>query len=394
MISLEAIRGKPERLIIGVMSGTSADSVDAALCVVSGFSRNTHIRLIHFCSVEYPDPIHDLLIDRIGMLSVEEVTRLNFLIGKLFGKTALKCIEECGLKPQDIDLIASHGQTLMHLPDNGSPEIPSGGTLQVGDISVIAQTTGVLTVGNFRTADMAQGGQGSPLLAYADYILFRDESRGRIIQNLGGIANLTYIPPRANLCDLIAFDTGPGNMVIDAIVRLWTHGALSMDRNGVLASRGTPDEDLVQELLAHPYFSCPPPKSTGREIFGMQYARFILGRGLSLEDSVATAAELTVRSICRAYRNWVIPRGPVHDVILGGGGAKNPYIVKRLREEIKKLSKRTKVLRHEEFGVPGQAKECISLAILGNDLIGGYPQNVPSVTGARKSVILGQIALP
>lgn len=407
---LTRICSKPSRMIIGLMSGTSADEVDACLCEISGFGPDTRARVVHLASVDYPSHVRHLLTHKIGSLDVEEVARLNFLIARVFAQATLKCIEEADYDKSDMDLIASHGQTLAHFPDTDHESLPVRATLQVGDISVIAQLTGIVTVGDFRPADMAQGGQGAPLVPFADYILFRDASLGRIVQNIGGIANLTYLPPGCTPEDVIAFDTGPGNMVVDAVVDMLTQGKQTMDTDGKLAFSGTVNRLFLDHLMSNEYFAKLPPKSTGREAFGQQYTAEILDEykhflGTSgeswdpvpyLEDIAATVSELTVQSIISSYKSWVLPKGPIDEVILGGGGARNAYFVTRLKQELSKLNPCTKVkvLTHQDFGISDKAKEALAFAILGNQFIGGMANNIPSATGAARPVVMGKLALP
>jgi anhydro-N-acetylmuramic acid kinase len=374
------------------MSGTSADGVDAVLCEVAGSGRGLQAKVLHMATVEYPAPVRNLLLGDLRKLSAEEVCRLNFLVADVFSSATLKCINEAGLSPSDIDAVSSHGQTLTHFPKPDHPVLPVRATLQVGDISVIAQSTGILTVGDFRPADMAQGGQGAPLVPYVDFALMAKPGVGRVVQNIGGIGNCTYLPQSCSTGEVVAFDTGPGNMVVDALVSMLTNGRETMDRDARMALSGTVDRGLLDGLLANPYFRLPPPKSTGREDFGVQYARSLLEASPSADprDIVATASELTVTTIVAAYRDFILPRGPIDQVIVGGGGARNPYFMKRLREDLAP----SEVMTHEDVGIPDQAKEALAFAILGNELLMGQPNNVPAATGARKPVVMGKIALP
>ncbi|HHY17821.1 MAG TPA: anhydro-N-acetylmuramic acid kinase [Firmicutes bacterium] len=401
-------RAKDSRLIVGLMSGTSADGVDACLCEITGFGAGAGICVKHLSSIDYPSAVRTLLINKIGSLNVEEVARLNFLIARSFADSALKCIEEAGYHPSQIDAISSHGQTLIHLPNTNHELLPVPATLQVGDISVIAQLTGILTVGDFRPADMAQGGQGAPLVPYADFLLFRSPTLGRIVQNIGGIANLTYLPPGCTPNEVIAFDTGPGNMVIDAVVGILTQGKATMDTGGKIGLSGTVNHEFLNHLMSNEYFAKPPPKSTGREVFGIQYAKMILeeyGQYVPehqnqwdpfshFRDIVATISELTVQTIVSSYKAWVLPKGPIDQVILGGGGAWNPYFAQGLQKKLSQVNPNIRILTHKDLGIPDKAKEALAFAILGNNLIGCIPNNVPAATGAKKPVVMGKLALP
>lgn len=371
------------------MSGTSADGIDAVLTRIEGTGADAKVTLLYHSFTPYPENIRSLLLENPAALSARDLAWLNFQLGELFAQAALACIEGAGLRREDVDLIASHGQTIVHLPASGNG---TGATLQIGELSVIAARTDILTVGDFRPSDVAVGGQGAPLVPFADYVLFRHEAKGRIILNIGGIANLTYLPPGAGIDDVMAFDTGPGNMVLDGLVYLATDGQLQMDEGGKLALAGKVRPDILAELLDDPYFAQSPPKSTGREKFGRHYARAILGtwRGVPLEDLVRTAAELTVRSVADAIRRWVFPVGPVHELVVGGGGARNPLLLSRLAEELPEV----KLLTHQDLGIDDKAKEALAFAILGNETIAGNPNNVPSATGARYPVCMGKICFP
>jgi anhydro-N-acetylmuramic acid kinase len=268
--------------------------------------------------------------------------------------------------------------------------------LQIGEPAVIAERTGVTTVADFRVRDMAAGGQGAPLVPYSDWVLFTDSTRPRIIQNIGGIGNLTFLPPRAELDDVIAFDTGPGNMVIDALLTALTHGRQTFDRNGHLAARGTVSEDLLAELMAQPFLRRRPPKTTGREEFGEIFVGRMLASAhrlhLRAEDMVATATALTAASIAEAYRRFVFPKLKAADlgrlqIILGGGGTKNPTLRRMPARQIGV----GELLTHEDFGIANAAKEALAFAILAHQTLLGKPSNVPSATGACRAAVLGKI---
>ncbi len=386
MERLKRIVEKPSRLILGLMSGTSHDGVDAALVRLTGFGPSSRVELVVWAT--YPYPSH--LRERIGeamMGTVEEICRLNFDLGEVFAEAALRLLSEAGIAREEVDLIASHGQTLVHLPPS---EGRSGATLQVGEGAVIAQRTGVVTVSDFRVRDLAAGGQGAPLVAYADYVLFHQPGQVAAVQNLGGIANVTLVPDRLEA--VIAFDTGPGNALLDEAVRLLTDGREAMDRDGERAARGRADAALLDALLAHPFFVLSPPKSTGRETFGRALVESIRfdHPDLSGEDLLATLTALTVRSIAQAYEQFLLPRFHNLDrVILTGGGCRNPVLVEGIRQALSPIP----VVRIDDLGIPHQAKEALSFAILANETLAGRPGNVPSATGAKETVVLGKISL-
>ncbi len=402
-MAFETLRNQPVRHIVGLMSGTSADGIDAVLCAVQGFGKACKARVLHMSTVDYPDHIHDALVGKPWDMKAADIARLSFLLGQMLADAALKCISEAGFDPKDIDLISSHGQTIAHFPDTDHPLFPVAATLQIGDLSVLAKRSGILTVGDFRPADMAVGGEGAPLVPYVDWILLGDPVKGRIVQNIGGIGNLTYLPPSGTLDDgkstssdsVIAFDTGPGNMMVDMLATIISEGREVMDRDAKMTEAGELDLKLLETLLEEPYYSAPPPKSTGRELFGRDYVERILdmARPETRRDYlnvIRTVSELTVRSMVDSYRAWVFPRGPVHEVIVGGGGALNPYFMRRLREELPGI----RVLTHDQVGISSKAKEALAFAILGNELLGGVPNNVPGATGASRPTIMGKVAFP
>jgi len=318
-------------------------------------------------------------------VSLAALTSGNAWLGELFADAALRVIEKAGLRPADVDAVASHGQTVWHIPPG---EEQPGATLQLGEPCVIAERTGLLTVADFRPRDMAAGGQGAPLVPFADYLLFRDSHLSRAVQNIGGIGNVTWIPRGGTPAEVIAFDTGPGNMVIDALVSHFTDGAQTFDRDGRLAAEGEVDDGLLRELLAHPYFSQPPPKSTGRELFGADYARALRARaesrGLNPAATIATATALTAESITRAYHDFL---GEIDEVILGGGGSYNPTLRRMIAERLPA----TPIHTHEDHGISGEAKEAIAFVLLGHATLCGVPANLPAATGAEHSVVLGKI---
>ena len=386
MDALARYAALPERLVIGLMSGTSADGIDAALCRLSKGLGPGRVSLIAFRCYPFPPEIRARLLALFDPAApVAEVCRMSIVLGRLFGEAACELMRET--QATSVDLVASHGQTICHLPGDAA-------TLQIGEPAVIAELTGTMVVADFRPADMAAGGQGAPLVPYADYLLFQEATKTRAIQNLGGIGNVTVLPAGGGIDDLIAFDTGPGNMVIDALVTVLSGGELSYDRDGVWAARGEVRPGLLHALMQHTFLRRPPPRSTGREEFGGAFAADLLTRaareGIGPDDLVATATAFTAASIAFAYRQFVLPRHHVDEVILGGGGSYNPTLRRMLEERLPGV----RVLTHEEVGLNGEAKEALAFALLGNETVLGRPANVPAATGARRPVMLGKIVLP
>jgi len=378
-------------LVVGLMSGTSADGIDAVVAEIAGSGRQLRARVLAHTHHPFPSVFRQRILHVCLHGTVEEICKLNFALGEHFARAVLTVIRRAKLKPRDIAAIGSHGQTVHHLPNARTPS-----TLQIGEPAVIAERTGITTVADFRVRDMAAGGQGAPLVPYADWALFRDDARPRIIQNIGGIGNLTFLPPSAELDDVIAFDTGPGNMVIDAVVTALTHGRQTFDRDGRLAARGTVSENLLAKRIAHPFLRRRPPKTTGREEFGERFVDLMLASArrlhLSKEDMVATATALTAACIADAYRRFVFPKLKTVElgrlqIILGGGGARNPTLRRMLARQIGV----GELLTHEDFGIANAAKEALAFAILAHETLLGKPGNVPTATGARRSVVLGKI---
>jgi anhydro-N-acetylmuramic acid kinase len=368
------------RLLLGLMSGTSHDGVDAALV---RFNRNRPSLLRHL-HVPYPPALREKIAAAFyGRTS--DVCRLNFELGEVFAKAALKCMKDAGASPSEVEAVASHGQTIHHIPPERGRQ---GSTLQIGEPAVIAQRTGMKVVSDFRTADMALGGQGAPLVPFADWVLFKDRAPC-CVQNIGGIANVTVVTKK--LQDVFAFDTGPGNCLInDATEALF---GKPLDRGGKIAKNGKPDIKLIERLLGHPYFSKKPPKSTGRETFGPGMLRAIIknrDRKTRPEDLVATLTHLTARSISDACKKYVFRRHKIREVIISGGGARNGYLVELLREHLAPVD----IVLIDEYGIPAEAKEAMSFAILANETLRGKPSSLPSATGASRAAVLGKITPP
>ena len=367
--------------IIGLMSGTSADGIDACLAHIDERDGRLIVRTEHFVTVPYPDDVRGRVL---GCRSVEDVCRLNIELGERFADAALKLCEDANVPLAQVDAIGSHGQTVCHVDRDGSHA-----TLQVGEPCVIAERTGLTTVADFRPRDIAAGGCGAPLVPMVDYLLLADPAVDRAALNIGGIANLTILTAGGALDDVVAFDTGPGNMVIDGVVSALTGGRAAFDPEGELAGRGTPCEALLDRLVGDPYFAAPPPKSTGREAFGADYVERFLGWarpiGLSEADTVATATALTVRTIADAVRQIGDAGG---ELIVSGGGAHNRTLMAWLAEELPEA----RIETSEVCGIHPDAKEALAFAVLAWLTLHGRPGNVPGATGARVPVVLGKIA--
>jgi anhydro-N-acetylmuramic acid kinase len=353
-----------------MISGTSADGIDVALVEISGRAR---LHVTKHGTVRYPRRVRQAILaaSNATSISVAEISRLNFLIGELFAAALGKV---CGRsKP---DLIGSHGQTIFH---QGRGRGAS--TMQIGEPAVIAARCGVTTVGDFRVADMAVGGEGAPLVPFLDYLLCRDRRRTRVALNIGGISNITVIPVGAGPERVTAFDTGPGNMVMDALVERFTQGRRKYDRGGAWAARGIVDEGMLRKLMRDPYYRRRPPKSAGREQYGREFVESLLKLGLSEEDSLATATALTADTIAQA-----IVQFKPDDLLVSGGGAHNHFLMRRLKAALPGVH----FLRAEDFGIPGDAKEAVLFALLAYETFHRRPGNIPSATGAHRAV-LGKI---
>jgi anhydro-N-acetylmuramic acid kinase len=392
---------KPRRLVLGLMSGTSVDGIDAALVEIEGGGASAKVALRCFHSFPFPGAMRARIFRLFDpkLARVDQICNLDFLLGELFAEATLRLLEQCGVGAGEVDIVGTAGQTIWHDPepihesiaaDWISHPIVTRSTFAIGQSAVIAERTGIITVGDLRVRDVAAGGQGAPLVAYADWVLLRDAKLGRCIQNIGGIGNVTFLPPSAPLEKVIAFDTGPGNMVIDALTDVATGGRLKYDRDGSIAASGTIREDLLQGWLEDPYFAKQPPKTTGREHFGVQFAKRVMteAQGVPIEDLIATATALTARSIADAYRDFLEPRGPIDEVIVGGGGAENPTLMEMLRG----LLPHAAVVSHEERGIDSRAKEAIAIAVIANDALLGFETNVTGATGGRPTV-LGKISV-
>ncbi len=379
MNRLAALAAREERLVIGLMSGTSVDGIDAALVRIRGGGSGVSVRLERFATYPWDPAVRDEIfaLFRPESSNVARLCRMNFVIGEAFARAALRLAADAGIPIGEVDLIGSHGQTVWHDPA-GEPR----STLQIGEPAVISEATGAVVVADFRVRDVAAGGQGAPLVPYADYCLLRHDRLNRAVQNIGGIANVTYLPAGCGVTQVLAFDTGPGNMIMDALCA--EHFGRPYDEGGAIAASGRVDSTLLGELMNHHYLAEAPPKTTGRELFGVQFAR-TLARRAQPADLVATATAFTARSIADSYRRFL---GPVDEVIVSGGGARNPILMQMLSQALPGV----RVMPSEGVGIDADAKEAVAFALLANDAILGLTTNIPGATGGRPAV-LGKVQL-
>jgi anhydro-N-acetylmuramic acid kinase len=386
-------RGRAMR-VLGMMSGTSADGIDVALARISGAPPATSAKFERHHHVRFPANARDAILRLANGASTTtaEISQLNFLLGEDFARAAIAACKRWRVPLRQISLIGSHGQTIFH---QGVPARFLGrrvaSTLQIGEPSIIAERTGVTTIGDFRPADMAAGGQGAPLVPFVDYLLYRDARIGRVALNIGGIANLTVIPPGARAEQVFAFDTGPGNMIVDAIVEIATRGRAHYDRDARLAIRGKLMPALLARMLREPYLSKRPPKTAGREQFGRAHAEKVLAWGrrhrATTEDLVRTATVFTSLSIAHALRRFVLPRARVDELIVAGGGARNPLLMAQLAAALPEIE----IVPASEFGIPAEAKEAFAFAVLAYEAYHGRANNLPSATGARRVAVMGKL---
>ena len=372
---------------IGLMSGTSADSIDAACVRLEGAPPRLGWELLSFITLPMTQELRQEIFAtfRPETGTVDKLCQLNFTLGEWFAKASLEAIRAAKLTPDQVDFIGSHGQTVWHIPPNSGQGVPS--TLQLGNPAVIAERTGVTVVSDFRSRDMAAGGQGAPLVPFVDNLLLSHPTLSRAVQNIGGIGNVTFLPAGGKN-DAFGFDTGPGNMLLDRAAEVLTEGKLRCDMDGKMAFAGNVHENFLQKWMGEePYFAQKPPKSTGRELFGVQRCDVYLKElaGLSREDILATLTAFTARSTAEAYRNF-LPALP-DEVLLCGGGARNPAIAAMLQKELPA----SRIGRTEDAGLPGDSKEAVAFAVLGYETMNHRPGNLPAATGAKAPVVLGSI---
>ena len=432
MIEFYELLKKDKKYVIGLMSGTSVDGIDAAIVEITGRSLETTVNLIAFETFPFPPnvPQRILALCHPDTSRVDDICEMNFYIGYLFAEAAQHILQKSGMHASDIDLIGSHGQTIHHLPGDPNtdcnantigktrslkrsgrrvhgkgPETPklphrtakdikTPSTLQIGEPAVIAHETGIPTIADFRVADMAAGGQGAPLVSYPDYLLFHDSVKTVGLLNIGGIANLTVLPANGSFDSVSAADTGPGNMCIDAVVNEITDGWERYDKAGQRAAQSIPYQPLVDEWLKHSFFHLPSPKTTGREMFGYTFAMECLEacRKHELSDNacIATLTELTVQTIALYIAQFVTGQNPIDTLYVSGGGVHNQTIMRRLSE----LLEDTAVEPVDNSGISADAKEAIAFAILANETLHGQAGNLPSATGASVRKVLGKFVCP
>ncbi len=393
------------KLCLGMISGTSVDGIDVAITRIAGHGQGATLDLVAFETVPYPD---DLRAELLGIYddtanAAARLCSLNFAVGEQFAAAALKVCRTNDVDAATLEVIGSHGQTVWHQPaaDPGWL-LSTPSTLQIGEPAVIAARTGVTTIGDFRVADMAAGGQGAPLAPYMDWVVFTEPVKGTCVQNIGGIGNVTWLPPGATVDDVRAFDTGPGNILIDGVMTLLTNGAQTYDRDGAVAAAGAVDDALLAGLLRDPYLDQPPPKTTGREYYGQAMCRDLLAKTGLAEGAltnadpatrtqaaslIATVTAYTARSIADAYRRWLPGDASIGRVLVNGGGSRNPTLMRMLGELLAPVP----VTATDEAGVNADAKEAMLFALMAHDTLAGLPTNVPGATGARRAVPLGKI---
>ncbi|MCJ8014263.1 anhydro-N-acetylmuramic acid kinase [Paenibacillus sp. KQZ6P-2] len=386
------------RYVVGLMSGTSVDGIDAAVVRITDEpDGGVSAELIGFENTPYPAAVRQEIFTLFDPLqaTVNKIGSMNVLLGELYAEAALSVITSAGLSPVDIAVIGSHGQTIYHAPESEQLHgYDIHYTVQIGEGSVIAARTGIPCVSDFRPADMAVGGQGAPLVPFTEYLLYREAHRTLLLQNIGGIGNMTVIPAGCSQEQVYAFDTGPGNMIIDGVVERLYPGQLTMDIGGAIARQGTIHEGLLNLLMQEPYYSQPLPKSTGREHFGSSYIDWLLDytkdQSIKAEDVVATVTKLTAWSIGDAYRRYVRDHHSADALLVGGGGSYNPVLVEFLRQEMEPMG--VQVMTQEEVGYSSDAKEAVAFALLADHTLKRQPNNLPNVTGANRPIIMGKIS--
>lgn len=386
---LNNLTNKKTRIAIGLMSGTSMDGIDACIVEIQGHGKETKFKLIDFITQDYTSEEKQRIekLCKNETSTIEEICFMNTYLGNKFADAAIEVCSKAKIDLEEVDFISSHGQTIYHMPNEGS-------TMQIGELSVIAARTNCITVGDFRPSDMAYGGQGAPLVPFVDYILYSHHEKGRILLNLGGIANITILPANSLETDVYAFDTGPANLLIDAIVQKITNGEKLFDYGGKMALMGSIDEEWLNKLiLKDGYLDLKPPKSTGREYYTNKFAMDIYNsgveRGLEDLDILSTVTAYTAKTIQNQIKRFVIPNHRIDELYVSGGGSHNQLIMNLLKQYLN-----FNIYRVDELGLPSDAKEAVAFAILGNQFLLGQSNNIPSATGANRNVIMGKLTIP
>lgn len=394
MSRLSKLQKKKKKLVIGLMSGTSVDGIDAVLVEIINSGLRTKIKQLHFKTYPYPKGLKELILKNSLKESsnVEDICRLNFLIGKLFAKSAINLCKDYGVSIKEIDLIGSHGQTIQHLPQKVKmfgEEIKA--TLQIGDPSVIAKLTGVPTVGDFRVGDIALGGEGAPLVPYFDFVMFRSNKINRALLNLGGISNITYLKKNCRMEDVIAFDTGPGNILIDLLVKKFFNKIF--DKDGKIASKGYVNQELLKKIFSvDKFIKLKPPKSTGREYYNENFILKSMSgfENLPKKDILATFSDYTAFAIFFNYKKYLQKEGEIKELLVSGGGSNNKFLMESLK---KYFGESVIVKKIESENIEVDSKEAVCFALFANETISENPVNLPKVTGSSTKTILGKICL-
>ncbi|WP_232698234.1 anhydro-N-acetylmuramic acid kinase AnmK [Brevibacillus daliensis] len=378
-------------LYVGLMTGTSLDGIDAALVEIEEANTGPNVTMLDFVTLPFSEEERETIMkaSSVDTSDVQLICSLNFHLGEKLAEAVEIICKKNGIPAEKLTAIGSHGQTIYHQPQ------PTGNyrasTLQIGEPAVIAYRSNATVVANFRVMDMAAGGQGAPLVPYTEWKLFRDQHKNRLLQNIGGIANVTVLPARANLHEILAFDTGPGNMIIDELCKRFF--CLPFDGGGELAAQGKVDEGVLDYCLQDSYFKQKPPKSTGRELFGTSYVNQLVATftDLSAYDWLATMTKFTAITIADSYKRFIFPNWHVDEIIIGGGGSYNLTLLRMLAEELKGSCQ---IRTQEELGYSSEAKEAVAFALLAHETLQGRASNIPSATGAKECVILGTITYP
>lgn len=372
------------KYVVGVMSGTSLDGIDVALVKIDGYGQNSKVRLIKYIKEDMPKDVKKEIMNccDINKSNVRDICSLNFKLGYIFADAIKKLCKEIDFPIEKVDLIGCHGQTIYHLANDNEKYIRS--TLQIGEPAVIAYQTKTKVVSNFRTMDMAAGGQGAPLVPYTEYLIYRN-SKSRLLQNIGGIGNVTVIPGNCTIEDVYAFDTGPGTMIIDEAVKQLK--GMPYDRNGDIAFKGKINVDLLKELMNMDYVKKLPPKTTGREMFGEEFTYNLIKKWshISDENFICTITAFTANSISEGYKKFIFPNVKIEEIIIGGGGSYNNTLVGML----KRLLPDYKIMIQEDLGYSSDAKEAIAFAILANETINNNYGNITKATGAKEKLYWG-----